>query len=327
MRPRTPAGAGLVALALVAGCSSDPPAPRGEIMIAVDSDMQLPKDMTRMRIEVSQNGNVVSYTTYDLGPSATRLPATLAVVRGSTDAPALLRVYGIKDDLNGAENVRFLRQAALQVPGDRIVRLRMPLQWLCDGTGAKEPFGYDQYAPSSFCASDQTCSAGQCVSANVDPAALPAWDPGAVFGGGTCFDAVRCFEGAREAVVSETDCTIDPPPFSASGGINVAIEPVDGSGVCSARGCLVVIDEDPAAGWSELGSGRIRLPAAVCSPLQTPRIRRIVLSDGCARKTASVPLCGPWSAVPGGLVPAATGPAVDGGDAGDGNGDGAASGD
>jgi hypothetical protein len=74
--------------------------------------------------------------------------------------------------------------------------------------------------------------------------------------------------------------------------------------VCGETGCFIPLDEGDAAGFTvigEAGSRRFRLPSVVCE--LGDKLLDVVVSSACAPKTASVPMCGPWSLSGGGQAP------------------------
>src|SRR5688572_28624765 len=77
------------ALALVGGCSSEDAEPqRGQLMIAIATDMSVPKDIDHVHVQVVlTRGPVVHDQIYWIEPADggdTLLPATLAVVAGDS---------------------------------------------------------------------------------------------------------------------------------------------------------------------------------------------------------------------------------------------------
>ena len=98
-------------------------------MLSVQTDMSIPKDVSQVRIEVSVYGNMLFASTYDVGPSGLKIPATLAIVGGSDPStPVTIRVLSAQGN-----TVRTLREVVTTVPASRVATLRVPIQWLCDG--------------------------------------------------------------------------------------------------------------------------------------------------------------------------------------------------
>lgn len=258
-----------------AGCSAPT---TGEIMLAIDSDVALPKDLDTMSVEIANERGVVMTATFPgIGEaSGTPLPATLGVVVSEDpSAQVRMRVVGLSQ---GVE--RIVHEVTTTIPADRVATLRMPLQFLClDVT----------------CDPGQTCAAGTCVPGSIDSSSLPEYDQDAIFGDGTCLDVGRCFHGATEATVDPTTCTI-----ADTGAVNVGLE-TEAAGPCGPSGCYVALDAEDALGWRRDGD-RLALPPAVCERLgdSVARVVTAAADAECPLKTASVPVCqgeAPWPEV------------------------------
>ena len=223
--------------------------------------------------------------------------------------PVTIRVIGKRGTL-----VRTLRETVTTIPRDRLATLRMPIQWLCDGS-AKSAGGADI---TSTCDEGLTCQAGACVPKDLVQDELPTYVPADVFGGGneqgsgTCFDTVPCMIGGTIAK-PDANCTIPRPP--GAGDVNVALR-VPSGGICddAETNCFVPLDRNGRDGFVDPGSngGPILLPKAACTRLAEGRVTGIIVSTTCATKTETTPTCGPWSSVNG----ASTRPPGDAGAAG-----------
>lgn len=299
-------------LATVLACSKTVLPPKGELVLVITTDMAPPNDFDEVHLEIARNGSVVHANDYQfVGSAAITLPATFGIVVGPNPAePIAIRVIARKQG-----HARVLREIKTTVPADRVAELPIPIQWLCDGHRKELPNGD---ATSDCDDPAKTCIAGSCTDATVDPAALPPYDPAAVFGGGTghgdgaCFDTLHCFQHGT-FVTPATDCTIQS---SAAELLNVGIFlPASGPGICAENACVVPLDQDPLFGWTKR-SQTIRLPAEVCRRLYDAY--RVIVSTDCPTKAA--PTCGAWSATGGGGAPATSTflPDPDGGATGDG---------
>ena len=208
------------------------------------------------------------------------------------------------------------------VPADRSASLRMPIQWLCDGTAQTVTetglHGETVDRLQSTCPDGNTCIAGTCTPSMVPVQMLPDYKPQSVFGGateaasGTCFDTVACMAGGMVVDPDRADCTIAKP--TGVDGLNVALR-VAADGICDDTGttCFVPIDGNSGEGWSLTPAGdRIILPPAVCSKLKQGTASALYVSTSCSTKTEAIPPCGPWSAVlrkcPGAHLEAGTPP-------------------
>lgn len=224
-----------------------------EYVTGISTQVQVPRDLKAIRIDVSVGGVVQfcrGYKAYDgkviLPRSLGQLPA-----QGTPGPdPITVTVSGFTEDFSestsnqvfdsctsvaavvgdkGQPNTRILRRSRQPYVRDRILFLPMPLKYSCfDVADCKDEA--------------KTCKGGRCVSATVDVTKLPTYTDDLINGGGaTCFDAGVCFAaGAPAVVVNADDCTyavpnsppssppqldgIPPNPFPKSGdGVNVEI--------------------------------------------------------------------------------------------------------
>jgi len=116
----------LGAVGLGWGCSGDKAAARGQIMVAFDTDMTVPRDVSKVQVQVKVDGRILYSNEFEVGPGGkVKLPATLAIVaaEGGTKSPVTIKVVGLK-----ASQARTLRQVVTTVPSDRIALLPMKVQ-------------------------------------------------------------------------------------------------------------------------------------------------------------------------------------------------------
>jgi hypothetical protein len=329
---RTNRGSGLLAaltqlslaaaLPLLLSCTA---APLGEIVIAIRTDIAIPKDVDRIIIDVTLAKSGESKFTMEyqaLDPAHTfKLPATLAFTASEDDPGAAIRVRVLA--LRGDGAPRMVREIVTTVPKDRTATLPIPIEFLCDGTAetVKDPVSGEPVRDKkgdlvfkSTCDEGMTCSAGKCVDATVPELELADYNGALVFGGGTgqqdgdCFDAAGCFDGAAFTDVDLVNCTIHP-----GNDVNVALL-TQGAGTCGASGCFVPLDADSDAGWQQDKSGALHLPPAVCEKLKSHDLGGVVTTPAgkspCARKQSSLPICGPFSSAGTYVAPSATAPIV-----------------
>ena len=158
---RTITGAfGFACLAALAfACSTAAPLTPGQVMLAVQTDLSLPKDVDKVRIEVASNGKVHFQRDYEVGPEGLRIPATLGIIAGKDPSvPVTVRVIARKSG-----ELRVLREAITTIPTDRVATLRVPITWLCDEMVVDDGNG----GAKSACAEGETCVSGSCVTATV----------------------------------------------------------------------------------------------------------------------------------------------------------------
>jgi probable HAF family extracellular repeat protein len=314
-----------LSLALFA-CSSDAEKARGQLMLALQTDMQLPKDVSSVRILVLVNGAPRFDRTYPVGPEGAKIPATLAIVAGDDPStPVEIKVLAFRDS-----EVRTLNRTITTIPESRIALLRVPIEWLCDGF--VQDTGDDEYASS--CEPDgeteRACSAGECRDVVVDSKELPSFKPADVFGGGTadggglCFPVQRCFDEGF-VVTPNAACRVELET-EADAPLNFALIPASGDGACSDETdtCYVPLDRS-TLGWEELDSpaaGRrvFALPPAVCARLDDGSVLRVRGTTACDTKTLATPPCGPGSSVDEPLEPGEEFPVTPVGEGGEGGG-------
>jgi hypothetical protein len=296
---------GVVAIVTLLGACQDDPKKRGQIIVSLDTDMALPEEIDEVWMQVAVRGASVFNNVdnpYQVGPEKTQnqIPGTLTVVAGDDPStPVSIRVAGKKLGV-----WRTYREIVTTIPVDRTALLRMPLQWLCDGSakpGADSSDGSPGMPlPQSTCESGYACKAGTCQRSEVEVASLGDYDPGLVFGGaaqpadGACFDTVPCMIGGT-IVQPETDCMIAKPDVDQ---FNVALR-VPGDGICDESGttCFVPLNAEHEEGWTT-EDDRLTLPGAACERLIEGQASAVYVSDDCPTKTEAQPPCGEWSSVP-----------------------------
>jgi hypothetical protein len=304
---------GLVGATWTGGCTASKAT---ELVPGVQTQIQVPKDLLAVRIDVQAEGQQSTCIVHSVNPNNPgfiTLPRTLGVVPGAgPDRQVTITVTGYsKDDgevpvLSDCTapvqtsdgkydpNVRVLRRSRLAYVGDEELFLPMNLRFSC----------WD----SAACPPDQTCKAGQCVSAAVDPKTLPSYNDGLVSGtSNTCFDAKTCFLGEQPAkVIDQATCKygfIAPPPAAALKGVNVRIfYGADG-------GESEVLDVDPQEGFTvdPTNPQEFILAPGLCSLVNgqataANHIYQVDVTGLCTPKGVYQPICagqtGPNAAAP-----------------------------
>ena len=151
---------------LAFGLACSDPSPT-VLVVSVGSDLPIPAGIDQVVIEVSRGDEMIQRREMSV-TSVAQLPITLGVQhRAGAFEP--IRVVA-RGNLGGAEVVR-----ATAITGfieEQSLLLRMTLSAAC---------------ASVFCDADQTCEAGSCMGASVDPSRLPPFTgdvgPGAIDGG------------------------------------------------------------------------------------------------------------------------------------------------
>jgi sugar lactone lactonase YvrE len=304
---------GLFALGLLS-CSTKV---NGQLMLAIETDMALPKDIDRVRIEVMYvtTGAFAYQKDFErVGEQdSIKLPATLGFIAPKDGSEAIkIRVIASR---GSDESVRVLREIVTTVPTDRTATLPISIEFLCDGsaqperdaTGKVKRDSSGNVIVTSSCPEGLTCVAGTCTPSKVASAELLDYDTKEIFGGGsgkgdgTCFDTGRCFAASSAAPLDLETFAADKQTCraKASGEINVGLR-TQGGGICGESGCYVALDAGSDSGWKPGTDGWITLPSAVCEKAVSGDIVGVVTAavsaDPCRKKDRSIPTCGPWSA-------------------------------
>lgn len=293
-----------LALGCALAAASCKPDPKGEILLAIDSDHAPGVDFDRFEIQVTSTSSKDGYDNLvkELGsPGLLTFPVTLALVSNGDPTTSLhIRIAtGSSKGAGTAVGVpRNLREIVTTVPTNRAALLHVTLDWLCIGTAKPEPDGYVEGA----CPEGLTCIAGQCVDWSVDPAALPDYRDEDVFGGGSrsgdgaCLDTSACFAEGTMADVDTSDCSVALPTGGLGANVALVVAPGQG-GICAGGACLVPLAQGTVEGWRVEGD-RAVLPRAACDRMSDPSARTVLgiaTTTACATKIASLPTCGPWS--------------------------------
>jgi hypothetical protein len=304
------------------GCSGKT---KGQIILALQTDMSLPEDVTRVKIEVKANGASRHDQTYIVDPNvddASKIPSTLSIVAGEKESETIeLKIIALRPGENGLEP-RTLNKTLTTMPKERIALLRVPMQWLCTGTVSEIDDGEYESNCEPEDGKDMACVAGACKDSRINSANLPDWAEELVFGGsdnasdGTCFPTEECFDAGVDLAPDMSDCTVEFAPPSddiVNFAVVAAFDSITDTclgGIKSGQACYVGLDSNRDFGWYEIdddptdgesaGVRRFQLPQGVCDRIADGRATRVRASsdDAClVTKTPSYPTCGPWSSV------------------------------
>lgn len=282
----------LTLVCLTSGCTDKKP-PLGQLMVTVLTDAPLPDYVDGIRLQAFQEAdNAKPVLIFDrepevaVGAGKLLIPTTLAIVsNGRATDRVRLRLLAQKFG-----QPRVLREAVTQVPLDRIAELRLPIEWLCDGSALP--------GDPTFCSDPEyTCSGGRCIPKWIDPSTLPNYggplsqNPAS----GLCFDVPMCFGQSYAVPLQAADCSI-PAAQEGLASFNVAlvVKPETGGQCLPGGNCLVSVARGPL-GWDVTSDGtRIALPLAVCTT-KANLIKGIVVSQSCATKQPGGAICGAWS--------------------------------
>src|SRR5580658_3657347 len=283
------------------GCSPTKPT---ELVPGVSTQIQVPRDLAGIRIDLLANGAQVFCQTYSAYQGLVTLPSTLGVVSGQSPETIVTVTIGGYDEagVNGSvysdctqdqivdetnknpNSPRLLRRSVQTYVADHILYLPMPLSYSC----------FDQDCAKT--GPNFGCKGAQCVADPSDPAAaaqkLVDFTPSLIDGTDLCFSPNECFPPSFPdafwvpAVADASDaanCTYGLGPDSPTGtGLNVRVfYEEQQSAASSATGPMVtvlnsgeveILDEDPVEGFTVLpalpGAGqrqRFQLAPGLCT--------------------------------------------------------------
>jgi hypothetical protein len=312
----------LVPAVVVAACSAPS---KGALVLAISTDMQAPKDINVVSVYITTNGvPKFNYLGRVLPDGTVSLPSTLALVEPDTQgAPVRIRVIAFQTQANGDANARVLRDVLTTVPHQRTALLRLPLDFIDDGSGTgtiqaeNVPEGpgsvadgisqFDAAMIQSKCDFDnlkQTSINGVCTGAAVDSSNLQPYADSEVFGDAgltaigapqSCFDVTTCFAGATTVTgLGTQQCSFPLPSGADVANLNVAL--VGATGACTTpTQCYVPLPNDPAEGWTITGNMVVLAPG-VCAKVNakagTPA--SVATATGtCPAYAGSQPVCEP----------------------------------
>jgi len=188
---------GLLSVCLLGACERLD-GPTGGLVVVVETDLALPKDIDQIRLEVKRPDHVILAVEHLVGEGQLLLPAEFRIAPAGDDQPVLIHGIALSQG-----KPRIERSAITPIPRSRLGMLRLPFNFLCDGTANEDG--------SSNCGLEQTCKQGACAPAIVAEDELPTYTagPGAIGEngvprGGNCFDVHACFESRAEPSSTST---------------------------------------------------------------------------------------------------------------------------
>jgi hypothetical protein len=256
---------GVLAAALAACSAKHDPAP-GEIFLAIDSNLKFPDDIDGIGISIKDQQGIVSEdNVFPLGPGdGAQLPATLAVIRGTTE-PITIRAVGYK----GTTPIT-VREVITTIPADRTALLHVDLSFLNEGLVTMPASSTLVSQLTVPCENNTSPVGGTCQSFTLDSATLPTYDPtqvGTSDGASASVDIDDCLTGGSSVTPDTTDCTIALPSAAANIGLML---PANSPGWCNGESCVVpligsAVDGTVGDGWMLMPDGKVHLPQGVCA--------------------------------------------------------------
>jgi len=212
-------------LGLAASCSASK---QTELVAGISTQVQVPRDLRFIRLDVKLDGVQQLCRHYKVFDGKVQLPRTLgSIPRADKGHTITFVISGVLtdravEDLDSdcdfpagfdKEGTRILRRSKQPYISDKILFVPIPLKYSC----------YDK-----SCGEDQTCKAGRCVDASVDPNRLPEYREDLIFGNtSTCFSVQSCMGTVAPAqILDSTKCLYKvpggPPPAPLPpNGLNV----------------------------------------------------------------------------------------------------------
>src|SRR6478736_8064695 len=305
----------------LSACHSEPEAPRPAIMLRVNTNLAITREIDRVRVEVRRVGEteVVQAETTFLGPGKVMLPAGFEIIPlGSETLHLKIDIVGLLGQVEVARDTSITmvppgwqKQLDAQLEKSSKVPENKPQAEPSDPANAGVPvrpaiarleLNLDARCPPEVraqCAENETCHAGVCVPAQQEFSELPLLQtsdiPRASSAGQIeeqCLDVVEAFDSA-EKLRQRVDYTFESP--SGSGSPNVALVlPAGGDGFCDPARCVLPLDIGPAPSgdWLELDDGSIELQDPLCAQFQDGSVTELIgVRGGKESKTASTLLC------------------------------------
>ena len=244
-----------LAAASASGCGDE--LPLTEIMIAVDTDMDVPEELDSLRIDVVGPRGEIQRARAPLDSDA-RLPVLLGIAhRGGPLGPVFVTVTGRLDDADVVQ-----RRAIFEFLPEQVRVLRIDLHRACVGVP---------------CPEEQTCANAICRNQRVDPRELEGWDGGvgrvdagpapddAGIDGGGCVPQAEVCNGEDEDCDGASDEAFDlmrDPLNCGSCGEACETDPGNAAGVCVDGDCAILCDP----GFADCGGASDGCESPLSSP-------------------------------------------------------------
>lgn len=314
---------GLLSLSAVLGASCTRN-PNTEYVAGFSTQVQVPKEFKSIEVsvlasnDVTQPPTVVGCEHIPVVNGVARLPKTFGIYRQSSAQNVMVTVIGFTEDAETISKqrvncdlmpsaqegtARILRRSRQNYRDSKVLYLPMPLKYACFDVECQKPGELQN---------DQTCVAGQCVSAKRSEFVFRDYTPDLAFGDSSaCFSTNRCMADAIDPKVEDAEKCIYSVPGSAD-GMNVRViydgfvpEMLDLDNVLPPGFDQLTPEQqagvkaDLAAnqeGFTILSPGKFQLAPGLCELTKATskgkhRILGIAASRSCAPKSSPMPLC------------------------------------
>ncbi len=280
------------------GCSS-PEAT--ELVVGVSTQVEVPRNLKTVRLDVLAGTGIIFCQDYEVYNGRVLLPRTLGLTKDQLDAPITVAIYGfLEEKKNIAQDcaappkiddpsipnnfspdqkksaARVLRRSIQPYINGRILYIPMPLRYAC----------FERDCPNP----EDTCKAGKCVDANVDPNSLSQYQDGFTNPNGSgCFPLQACMYGAGGTpmtVVNKASCQYRITGGSATNmNLMMAFDEF----------VVELLDNDKDEGFffpdPQGQPDLIQLAPGLCEKAPVHKILSVVASTTCKPKGVNQPIC------------------------------------
>lgn len=193
---------GALSCLTVAGCA----APPSQLVLVVDSDLQIPSELSAVRVTTQYDGVVISSVTFAVASTAssTGLPLSLGIVPLRGDVSRRVRI--VAEALDGLGQPVVETSAVIGFLPGRSLRLPMFLAHSCIAID---------------CPAMQTCTRSGCIDEAIDPEALlPGADAATAVDAGGSVDAGSSVDvGGGDAGRADTGAALSCTACGAAGSV------------------------------------------------------------------------------------------------------------
>ncbi|HWL86642.1 MAG TPA: hypothetical protein VNO21_12615 [Polyangiaceae bacterium] len=244
------------------------------LVVFASTQARVPKDLVAATITVRSGPRVVACRSVSLDAPVSVEVSGADGEELTVDVAGFTRALEPDSCDGGGEKPRVERHAQMRLSRGVQLYLPMQLRWGC----------FD-----AACSAGQTCEQGACVSDQVDPTHLVAYDGMLTSGSASyCLPRSLCFDHRAPALlVDPARCEYQlPDGMTLDQGINVEL-------VQDTLAREVLDANDPAEGFSvdPKAPSKFTLAPALCERIQQGKISAVSAGVGCPSKTVFNPMC------------------------------------